>query len=138
MAPLSKPNAQAARVLVLQNTPGSDCYATGSFVYRLVEQASFDAESCRALESALLTLVGSPAVAIRTDRHVFAIYRVVALQLLCHLNPTDVCRVDNLDDDAVVDLKNRFDFVVDCYFWRRAYEIGSWWRAWDARGDAHL
>ncbi len=113
----------AARVLVLQNAPTSEAYAVGSFVERLVEDATFDAEGWQALETALRTLIDHPALAAETDRHVFSIYRLVALQLLCHLNPNDVAGVDNLDDDAVIDLKNRVDFVFGSYFHRQAFEV---------------
>lgn len=126
-------DAGAARALVLQNTPGSGAYAIGSFVDRLVEEATFDAQAYQALEAALRTLIDTPEVAAQTDRHVFSIYRLVALQLLCHLNPNDVCGVDNLDDDAVIDLKNRFDFVVSSYFYREPFGAESWWRQWEAR-----
>lgn len=123
---------QAARLIVLQNAPTSGCGTEGSFVDRLVEQAHFDADACRELEEALCVLARHPEVAAETDAHVFALYRLVALQLLCHLNPSDVCGVDNLDDDAAIDLKNRFDFVVGCYFFRQPFEVASWWRD---RGD---
>ena len=63
----------------------------------------------------------------------FSIYRPVAMQLLCHLNPDDVCRVDNVGDDAVIDLKNRFDFIIGSYFFREPFETVSWWRQWRAR-----
>jgi hypothetical protein len=128
------PEAEAARALVLQNAPTSGCYALGCFVDRLVEEATFDAAGCQALEAALRVLVDQPALAAETDRHVFAIYRLVALQLLCHLNPNDVCGVDNLDDDAVIDLRNRFDFVVGSYFFREPFEVDAWWQQWSTRG----
>jgi hypothetical protein len=128
------PDPEAARDLVLQNAPTSAAYATGSFVDRLVEDATFDAAGCEALETALLALLQSPALAAETDRYVFGIYRLVVLQLLCHLNPDDVCGVDNLDDDAVVDLKNRFDFVVGSYFFREPFDVDPWWRQWQSRG----
>lgn len=129
-----RPGPEAALVLVLQNAPTSDTYAIGSFVDRLFEGASFDAVACRALETALLALIDAPALAAQADRHVFGIYRLVALQLLSHLNPNDVCGVDNLDDDAVIDLKNRFDFVVGSYFFREPFATDAWWRQWQARG----
>ena len=129
-----RPDPEAARLLVLQNAPSSGAYAIGSFVDRLVEEASFDAAGCQALEAALRTLVDHPTLAAATDRYVFAIYRLVALQLLCHLNPNDVCGVDNLDDDAAIDLKNRFDFVVGSYFFREPFEIDAWWRQWRPGG----
>lgn len=125
---------EAARGLVLRDAPTSEHYSVGSFVDQLVEDAHFDAAGWRALEAALLTLIDHPASAAETDRHVFAIYRLVALQLLCHLNPNDVCRVDNLDDDAVIDLKNRFDFVVGSYFFREPFEIDAWWQDWGTTG----
>ncbi len=124
---------EAARALVLQNAPTSQAYAVGSFVDRLVEEASFDAASCQALEAALRALIDAPALAAQTDRYVFSIYRLVALQLLCHLNPSDVCGVNNLDDDAVVDLKNRFDFVVGSYFFRDPFDVDAWWQQWPSR-----
>lgn len=124
------PDPEAARRLVLQNAPISDGYAQGSFVDRLVEEASFDVCAWQSLEAALRVLVDAPAMAAETDRYVFSIYRHVAMQLLCHLNPNDVCGVDNLDDDAVIDLKNRFDFIVGSYFCREPFEIDVWWRPW--------
>jgi len=129
-----RPDPEAARALVLQNSPISEDYTIGSFVDKLFEEATFDAAACRALEAALLALIDAPDLAAQCDRHVFGIYRLVAMQLLCHLNPNDVAGVDNLDDDAVVDLKNRFDFVVGSYFSREPFEIDMWWRQWEARG----
>ncbi len=120
----------AAQALVLRNAPTSETYAEDSFVHRLFEEARFDAGACRALEAALRTLVDAPALAAQTDRHVFAIYRLVALKLLSHLNPQDTACVDNLDDDAVIDLRNRVDFVVGCYFFREPFDLDDWWRAW--------
>lgn len=118
---------EAARMLVLQNAPTSDVYAIGSFLDRLVEEATFDAESWQKLEVALRVLVDHPALAAETDRYVYSIYRLVALKLLSHLNPNDVCGVGNLDDDAVIDLKNRFDFIVGSYFYRESFEVDSRW-----------
>lgn len=126
--------AEAAYGLVLRNAPLSEAYALGSFVDRLFEESTFDAESCRGLEAALLSLIDAPALAAQADRYVFSIYRHVAMQLLCHLNPDDVCGVGNLDDDAVIDLKNRFDFVFGSYFSREPFEIDPWWQQWQARG----
>lgn len=135
MAPVNdRPDPEAARTLVLQNAPTSDTYAIGSFVDRLVEEATFDAAGCQALEAALRTLIDAPTLAAGTDRYVFSIYRHVALQLLCHLNPNDMCGVDNLDDDAVIDLKNRFDLVVGSYFSREPFEIDTWWQQWRPHG----
>jgi hypothetical protein len=128
-----RPDPEAARALLLQNAPTSETYAIGSFVDRLFEESTFDAAAYQALEAALLTLIETPTLAVHTDRHVFSIYRLVAMQLLCHLNPNDVCGVDNLDDDAVIDLKNRFDLVVASYFFREPFEMAAWWREWDAR-----
>lgn len=122
------PDPEAARWLVLQNAPTSDAYAIGSFVDRLVEASSFDVQGCQGLEAALAALIDHPALAAQTDRHVFGIYRLVAVKLLCHLNPNDVCRVDNLDDDAAIDLKNRFDFAVGSYFFREPFDSDTWWR----------
>lgn len=127
------PDPEAARMLVLHNAPTSDAYAIGSFVDRLVEDGTFDAKSCQLLEAALRVLVDHPALAAQTDRYVYSIYRLVALQLLCHLNPSDVCSVENLDDDAAVDLKNRFDFVIGSYFYREPFEMDAWWRDWALR-----
>ncbi len=127
---------ESARTCVLQNAPTSETYAIGSFVDQLFEESTFDLASCQALEAALLALIDAPALAAQTDRHVFSIYRLVAMQLLCHLNPDDVCRVDNLDDDAVIDLKNRFDFIIGSYFFREPFEMVSWWRQWRARDAA--
>lgn len=134
MRTLSDP--ESARTCVLQNAPTSETYAIGSFVDQLFEESTFDLASCQALEAALLALIDAPALAAQTDRHVFSIYRLVAMQLLCHLNPDDVCRVDNLDDDAVIDLKNRFDFIIGSYFFREPFEMVSWWRQWRARDAA--
>lgn len=131
-----RPDPQAARTLVLQNAPTSQTYATDSFVERLFEEGTFDAAGWRALEVALRTLVDAPALAAETDRYVHSIYRLVTLQLLSHLNPNDVCGVDNLDDDAVIDLKNRVDTVVGSYFYREPFEIDGWWRAWEAERGA--
>lgn len=131
------PDPEAALALVLRNSPLSETYAVDAFVDRLFECGQFDATAARSLEAALLALVDVPALAAEADRHVFAIYRLVAMHLLCHLNPNDVARVDNLDDDAVIDLKNRFDYVVGCYFGRESFPISSWWLQWDAgRTDA--
>lgn len=132
---MTMPDPESARLIVLQNAPTSGAYAIGSFVDQLFEEATFDAKGCQALEAALLALIDAPALAAETDRHVFGIYRLVALQLLSHLNPNDVCGVDNLCDDAVIDLKNRFDFVVGSYFFRRPFEIDGWWQQWQAQGS---
>lgn len=121
-----------ARQRVLQNAPSSGCQLPTSFVARLFDDAHFDPAACRALEEALAVLARHPGVAAETDRHVFALYRLVVLKLLCHLDPGDVCRVDNLDDDAAIDLRNRFDFVVGRYFFREPFEVDAWWRD---RGD---
>jgi hypothetical protein len=129
-----RPDPEAARRLVMQNAPTSETYAVGSFVESLFEDGSFDAVGCQALEAALLALIDAPALAAETDRFVFSIYRLVALQLLCHLNPNDVSGVDNLDDDAVIDLKNRLDFVVGNYFFREHFEIDAWWSQWRSHG----
>lgn len=112
---------QAARALVLQNAPTSEAFIAGSFVERLVEEGTFDANGWRELEVALRILLDAPELAAEMDRYVFSIYRLITLKLLCHLNPNDVCSVDNLDDDAVVDLKNRVDFVVGSYFYREPF-----------------
>lgn len=127
---------EAARMLVLQNAPTSDAYAIGSFVDCLVEGATFDVGSCQRLEKALRVLVDHPSLAAQTDCYVYSIYRLVALQLLCHLNPNDVCSVENLDDNAVIDLKNRFDFVIGSYFYRESFEIDSWWQEWHTAGGS--
>lgn len=125
---------EAARLLVLQNAPTSEAYVTGSFVDRFIEDATFDAASYQELEAALRLLVDHPQLAAETDRYVHSIYRLVALQLLCHLNPNDVCGVGNLDDDAVIDLKNRFDFVVGSYFFREPFEVDACSRAREVQG----
>ena len=117
----------------MQNAPTSEAYAVGSFVERLLDQGTFDAASCQGLEAALRVLIDHPAQAAETDRYVYSIYRLVALQLLSHLNPNDVCGVSDLDENAVIDLKNRFDFVVGSYFFREPFEIDSWWQEWQAR-----
>lgn len=124
---------EAARDLVLQNAPTSAAYLNGSFVDRLVEDSTFDAASCKALETALLALIDAPQLAAGADCHVFSIYRLVALKLLCHLNPCDVCVVENLDDDDAVDLKNRFDHVVGSYFFREPFDVDEWWVGWQSR-----
>jgi hypothetical protein len=134
MAPLAdRPGPEAAHELVQQNAPTSAAYGIGSFVDRLVEDETVDAECCQALEAALLTLIDVPALAAESDRHVFSIYRLVALKLLCHLNPQDACRVADLDDDDAIDLKNRFDFVVGSYFFRQPFDLDAWWQQWRSR-----
>ena len=124
------PDAEAACALVLRNAPDSATWMVGSFVERLFEDATFDAAACRELQAALLALIDAPVLVAQCDRHVFGIYRLVAMQLRCHLNPNDVCGVDNLADDAVIDLKNRFDHVIGSYFSREPFDIDTWWKQW--------
>lgn len=114
--------SDTALMSVLRNSPISEDYAAASFVASLYDDARFDAAAYVELESALATLIATPTHAAQADRHVFAIYRLVATTLLCHLNPSDVAQVGNLDDDAVIDLKNQFDYVVGCYFCREPFE----------------
>ena len=42
---------------------------------------------------------------------------------------------ETIDDDAVIDLKNRFDLTVGSYFSREPFEMDRWWRQWAARDD---
>ncbi|MEY4748113.1 MAG: hypothetical protein RIQ60_327 [Pseudomonadota bacterium] len=117
------PSPEAARLLVLHNARDSELYAEASFMDRLFEDAVFDASTCDAFVAALRVLVDHPALAADTDRYIYAISRLLAVKLLCHLNPNDGCWVSNLDDDAAIDLKNHLDSAVGSYFFRLPFEL---------------
>jgi len=117
--------ANAVR-LIHENSPASEAYDVQSFVGRLDEECVFDAVQFRALEAALVCVSGHDEVAVDMDRHVFRIYRQLALDFACHRDPNDVYTVENIDTDKALDLMNRIDFVFQCYFDRTEPDVDDW------------
>src|SRR5262245_37441259 len=91
---------------VLRNAPASDRYDATALVGRLSEDALFNADEFAALESALVSLAGTPEWQPSLF-FVFCIYTRIADLITSCVDPDDVYGIDNLSADAVRDVRQR-------------------------------
>ncbi|HVY63825.1 MAG TPA: hypothetical protein VHH11_03305 [Gammaproteobacteria bacterium] len=102
---------ETARMTCAVNDPGSEHWSEDSFVGRLTEQATFDEGLFAELERAIVTVAkASPGA-----EAVWALLRIlerVTLLTGAHLDPRDVYRIGNLDDERVADFNNHFRFTL--------------------------
>lgn len=102
---------ESARSTCAENDPGSERWSEASFVGRLTEEAVFDRGLYASLERAMVAVgEGSP-----TAEDVWSLLRIlerVTLLIGSHLDPGDVYRITNLQQDEVLDFNNEFRFLL--------------------------
>lgn len=93
------------------NDPGSEQWLKGSFVGRLTEDGVFDPVLYEALEKSILA-AGRDRPAVQTVWTLLRILERITLLVGCHLDPADVYRIANMQDEQVADFNNHFRFML--------------------------
>jgi hypothetical protein len=97
--------------LLSENDPCSDAWNEASFLGRLMEDALFDEEGYADLEAAMIRAV-SEAADFDTLGVIIRIIERITLMLKSHVDPNDVYRIENLDDEQVAELDRRVRFCL--------------------------
>jgi hypothetical protein len=97
--------------LLAQNDPASDGWEDESILGRLMEDGLFDEEGYADLETAMIEAAsGGPH--FETLGVVARIIERVTLMAKRHVDPDDVYRIENLDDEQVAELDRRVRFCL--------------------------
>jgi hypothetical protein len=94
-----------------ENDPCSDTWNEDSFLGRLMEESLFDEDGYAELEAAMIRGV-SEAADFETLGVIIRIVERITLMLKSHVDPGDVYRIENLDDEQVAELDRRVRFCL--------------------------
>jgi hypothetical protein len=97
--------------LLDENDPCSDAWNETSVLGRLMEEGLFDEEGYADLEAALIRAVAERAD-LETLGVIIRIIERITLMLKSHVDPNNVYRVANLDDEQVAELDRRVRFCL--------------------------
>jgi hypothetical protein len=97
--------------LLAQNDPASDGWEDGCLLDRLMEDGLFDAEGYADLETAMIE-AASGGQHFETLGVVARITERITLMLKRHVDPEDVYRIENLDDEQVAELDRRVRYLL--------------------------
>ncbi len=97
--------------LLARNDPASDGWEDDSLLGRLMEEGLFDEEGYADLETAMIEAAsGGPH--FETLGVVARIIERITLMAKRHVDPEDVYRIGNLDDEQVAELDRRVRFCL--------------------------
>jgi hypothetical protein len=97
--------------LLARNDPASDGWDDESVLGRLMENGMFDEEGYAELETAMIEAAsGGPH--FETLGVVARITERITLMAKRHVDPEDVYRIENLDDEQVAELDRRVRFCL--------------------------
>ncbi len=97
--------------LLAQNDPASDGWEDDSILGRLMEDGLFDEEGYGELETAMIEAAsGGPH--FETLGVVARITERITLMAKRHVDPEDVYRIGNLDDEQVAELDRRVRYCL--------------------------
>ncbi|MEO6078776.1 MAG: hypothetical protein ABIQ86_03235 [Steroidobacteraceae bacterium] len=97
--------------LLAQNDPASDGWDDDSILGRLMEDGLFDEEGYAELETAMIEAASS-GPHFETLGVVARISERITLMAKRHVDPGDVYRIENMDDEQVAELDRRVRFCL--------------------------
>jgi Immunity protein 41 len=118
----SSPNAYE---ILEGNDPFCAVWQEGSFVGRLTEKGQFDGEAYATLEDALVRIAAeSPGV--KTLGCIMRVFEQVSLLIRWHFDDSEAYRIENLDNEQLLEFDQRFRFLLIDLSLGNAPDMSQW------------
>lgn len=111
--------------LIRENDPFSEHWREGSFVEQLTEYGRFHVDEYLRLDEALIK-VAALGLDVDTLGLVVRVFEQISLMVKCHIDPHDVYRIADLDEEQVAEFDRRIRFLMIDMSFGNVPDMSKW------------